>query len=486
MKTSKAIKILIAVLILALAGTVGGSALYLRRQYERTTYFEGTVINGADVSDKTPEEVEKTIAEAYKAPVITINEDGSEAVKGTLADFGYTLDEDALGADLEIALAQQKSSVLVLIQSLMTGNAFTVNVDYNFDESVFNSKVGAAALPAERVKSVDAELKFDEKNSEYYIQPEVYGNEFDDVAFRKYVREYTDGMVEGKEPASDLTIDFPTELYVQPEKTQNDIDMNNTMNIWNRYSKAKITYDYGEKKEVLDWSTIKDWVQMEDGTLSADALWEYVTNLAATYNTRYYNRTFQTSDGQEIKIDGDMNTYGYTVNEDAEYAQLLADIQNNAATEREPVYYATTTDGYSTPVYYKRNGRDDLAGTYVEVSLTKQHLWFYKNGELIVESDLVSGSVAKKTETHTGVYPIAYKESPSILSGQDGANGYETKVDFWMPFADGQGLHDATWRSSFGGQIYKTSGSHGCVNLPHEAAEKIYENIEPGMAVIVY
>lgn len=178
-----------------------------------------------------------------------------------------------------------------------------------------------------------------------------------------------------------------------------------------------------------------------------------------------------------MTIPGSENEYGYLVDEDGEYAQLMADIQANTAVEREPVY------AYSG---YKRNGTDDLAGTYVEVNLTAQHIWFYVDGELVVESDIVSGCVSKKTETQTGAFPLAYKESPSVLEGSNAENGWRTDVTYWMPFFDGQGLHDATWRSSFGGSIYQTNGSHGCVNLPYDTAQKIYDKIDAGVAIILY
>ena len=55
-----------------------------------------------------------------------------------------------------------------------------------------------------------------------------------------------------------------------------------------------------------------------------------------------------------------------------------------------------------------------------------------------------------------------------------------------MPFYDGQGLHDASWRTAFGGNIYQTNGSHGCVNLPPAVAATIYENIDTGTPVILY
>ena len=488
MKTARIVKVFIAFMIALLAIAIGGATFYLKQESKRTTYFARTTVNGYDASGKTTDELVAQIEADYSAPTVTINENSEASITGVLADYGYTVDDAALRESVEETFRQQKTDIFALVNSLMIGNDFKVDVPFVFDENVFNSKVSAANLKEPRKASVDAELKFNETESSYYIEPEVYGNEFSDAALQEYVNKQIDMITSSGKPGADMIIEFPTSLYVKPTVLSDDADMNNTMNLYNRYSKAKITYVFGSQTQVLDWSTIKDWIIIDgtDAYVSADPVHEYVTSLAANYNTRYYNRTFHTSLGTDINIEGDLNTYGYTVNEDGEYEQLVADIQANTATEREPVYFSTTFDGFSTPVYFQREGRDDLAGTYVEANLTMQHLWFYKYGELIVESDFVSGCVAKGNETNVGVYPIAYKESPSVLSGQDGNNGYETPVDYWMPFSDGQGLHDATWRKSFGGNIYVTNGSHGCINLPKDVAAAIYNNIEAGTAIIVY
>ncbi|NCC42874.1 MAG: murein L,D-transpeptidase, partial [Clostridia bacterium] len=201
---------------------------------------------------------------------------------------------------------------------------------------------------------------------------------------------------------------------------------------------------------------------------------DYIQTMANKYDTIYIKRTFTATDGTEITLDS--NDYGYRVDKDGEYTQLLADLESGAPVEREPVY---SIKGYA------RNGREDLTGTYVEVNLTKQHLWFYKNGNLVVETDFVSGLPTEERETTTGAFPVAYKASPYNLKG-GGASGWDVNVEYWMPFYDGQGLHDASWRSSFGGNIYQTDGSHGCINLPSDAAKKIYESMEAGIPVLLY
>ena len=94
----------------------------------------------------------------------------------------------------------------------------------------------------------------------------------------------------------------------------------------------------------------------------------------------------------------------------------------------------------------------------------------------------MSGNLSKGWGTPAGSYPLTYKQRDAVLKGEN----YRTPVDYWMPFNGGIGMHDAKWRSSFGGTIYKTGGSHGCINLPHSVAKKIYENISAGMPVLCY
>ena len=55
-----------------------------------------------------------------------------------------------------------------------------------------------------------------------------------------------------------------------------------------------------------------------------------------------------------------------------------------------------------------------------------------------------------------------------------------------MPFNGGIGLHDASWRSKFGGDIYVRGGSHGCINLPKNKAAELYNRIQKGCPVVVH
>ena len=487
MKTSRILLIIAAVLIVLLGGALAGGHMYLEKQRARDTYFANTTVNGYDMSNLTAQQAADILVSDYSSSTVRIEEKGVENVSGKLADFGYQVDQEKLLASLTDAMNRQKSSFMVLVGSLMNGNSFTVTIPFTFYEDTFRSVVSAAAFPQERTPSINAQMKYNEKENYYYIEPETYGNEFVDAQFQGIVREQIDAFVNGNTPGENLKIDFPDNIYILPEVTEGDVRLNSTVNLYNQLCKAKITYVFGSEKESIDWNTIQNWVTIENGesVISDEMAYEYVMSLAAKYNTRHYDRTFHTSLGYDTVIASSENDYGYTIDEDGEFSQLIADIRSNKEVEREPVYYQTSSE-YGNPLYYRRDGKDDLAGTYVEVNLTTQHLWFYKDYNLIVDTDVVTGSVAKKAETKTGTFPLAYKESPSVLVGSNAADGYRTEVQYWMPFYEGQGLHDASWRSSFGGNIYMTNGSHGCVNMPPYAAQMVYEQIDAGVAIIIY
>ena len=161
------------------------------------------------------------------------------------------------------------------------------------------------------------------------------------------------------------------------------------------------------------------------------------------------------------------------MNKEKEAEQIKADLDAGKPVSRELCYA-------QRPFV---EGKDDIGNTYVEIDYTKQHLWYYENGELVVESDVVTGNISRNNGSPDGVFKIVYKDSPAVLKGED----YESDVTYFMPFAYNVGLHDASWRNGqFGGDIYKTSGSHGCINLPFEVADKIYKSIKVGTPVIAF
>ena len=462
-----------AALVVALIVLV---CVYLGKEWNRTTYFKNTTIDGYDVSEMTPDEVVPILKNAFTAASVSLKEGDKEEAVWSLEDLGYTVDETALKAAANEAMQKQKSSIPVLIDSMMNGNAFEIEVPFLKNAGALASAVTVSALADERIANKNAEMTYDQESKTYSIIPEIQGTQLNDADIQHLVQLAVDDVIGGTTPEEDITVQVPQEMYLVPDVLSTDAELNMKVNTYNAYDKAVITYVFGEEKETIDWDTISNWIVFENGEgyLSEEKLREYVMTLGQKYNTIYYNRSFNTSVGTTIQFGETENNYGYLIDEEGEYQQLLADIQGNSETEREPVYAYTGID---------RSGTDDMR-TYVEVNISMQHLWFYKEHALVIEGDVVTGCVAKKTETQTGIYPIAYKESPATLIPSNETNG--TPVTYWMPFYDGQGLHDANWRQAFGGQIYQTSGSHGCVNMPRYLAETIFNQAPTGTPVVLY
>ena len=192
-------------------------------------------------------------------------------------------------------------------------------------------------------------------------------------------------------------------------------------------------------------------------------------NMADERDTYYAEKEFVTTAGTTKKL---RSAFGWMLDVDAEIAHLLEDLQSGENVEREPEY--------------KRRGADfsenNIGDSYVEIDLRHQHLYLYIEGELILETDVVSGCIANGNATPAGVYDLEYRTKDVILRGPT----WESHVNYWMPFNGSVGMHDATWRSEFGADIYMEHGSHGCVNLPYGMAQKIYGYVYSGMPIICY
>ena len=265
------------------------------------------------------------------------------------------------------------------------------------------------------------------------------------------------------------------EAYVSADVTQNDQALQSALEACNNYTRASITYTFGDRTETLDGNTIKDWLQFDE---KGQLVWDYVAQLAATYDTVGTEREFQTTSGRTVYVSS--SVYGWKIDQSAETAQLSKEIQSGTQTTREPVF-SQTANAY---------GVNDLGNTYIEVDLSEQHMYYYQNGADIFESDFVSGNMSyADRQTHAGIFTLYYKKSPDVLRGTmkaDGTYEYESKVEYWMPFDGGIGFHDASWRDEFGGDIYLTAGSHGCINMPPENAGILYDLIQYDVPIVCF
>lgn len=406
---------------------------------------------------------------------IHIMENDTEVYSLTYGEAGYSLDRDALKAELNQVISNQKPGLHLMEKP----ENHIISYPVNRSDDVFAAAFTSDKLSGERTDSTDAYIRYDEEQGAYVIVPEIYGSSIQNDAFQSLVSNILDQEFSDNDISEKLYITLDSSVYVQPSITSAQAELQNQMNSQNQllgqYRSANITYVFGSTKEVIDWSLISTWLTVNDAgvQLSEESVRDYIKQLASTYNTIYKDRNFTTTGGQTVKMEH--NEYGYRIDQEAEYQQLIQELAAGTVTEREPVYNKTG---------FQRNGTDDLCGTYIEVSISQQHLWLYKNGVLITETDVVTGKPTPEFETYKGAWTIAFKKSPYTLSSD--IYGYKVPVNYWMPFVYGQGLHDLSTRKAFGGQIYKTNGSHGCINLPLDQAKIIYETIDAGYPIFIY
>lgn len=274
--------------------------------------------------------------------------------------------------------------------------------------------------------------------------------------------------------------------YVQPGVKATDASIQQLYEAATNYASASITYNTRSGDVVLDGSTLITWLSIDengnyyrDDAVFKEKATDFVSDLAKKINSVGGTRTFVGANNRTITVSG--GNYGLRLQNSKEVTGLLEDIYANKVTTRTPV----TTGGDAGG----ENG--GLGNTFVEIDLTGQHMWYHKNGTIILESDIVSGTYNNpERRTPAGTYYLYNKERNRTLRGTkkpDGTYEYETPVSYWMPFNKGIGLHDSSsWRSRWGGDIYMNNGSHGCINLPTSVAGQLYENIEINCPVVCY
>ena len=464
-------------------GTYYGYRFYC--ESNNSGFLKGTLVDGEDVYGMSADEALQLIHDKYENSEIVITENENEDLRGNLSFYGYEIDQEKLMGDLQAVSSQQKSNANVL-RSIFDRYECAIDAQPLENTEVFKEKVRADALKTARYPSQDASLYYDSQADALAIRDEIQGNEITDQQLQDFVRDCIKQTLDSEEGLHG-SFEFPWELCEKPKIYRDDAVLIEKRDAVNEFSGAGLTYTFGEEKEEYDLLEICDlFMEIEDGKaeLSDEKIEAFVEELAAKYNTRYIERKFESTLRGEITIKASRNDYGYTLLEEDEAEQIREDIESRSHVTREPVYLEKNSWG--NPYYLRRNGVDDLDGTYIEVDLSAQHVWYYKDGELYTECNCVSGDVTNDHGTQTGCFPLAYKESPSVLTGGNGEDEYETEVNYWMPFYEGQGLHDATWRYSFGGSIYKGNGSHGCVNIPLSAARDIYEAVDTGTAIIIF
>lgn len=434
-----------------------------------------TAVNGVDCSGKTIDEVEAMLQKRVEEYVLTIEgKDGvSEQIQGTDIEVKY------IGYNqIREVFAEQNSYLWP--KSLFQGKDIDAEIVFQYNQEKLNAMIAALECmkPENQIAPVSATVVY--TNGEFVVQKESQGTQLDPAKVNE--------VINGTVLAMETTVNLETSAcYIQPAFTAQSPEVLAAKEQMNKYLTAKITYSLEGIEVVVDKNTIAPWVSVDANmqpVISTDLVTKFTYTLGAKYNTPNQASVIETPTGKQASIPNAI--LGRQVGSSAECNQLISEIQAGKTVNRAPIFSQN-----ATPV-----GQVMWGNKYVEVDIAAQHMWFVQveadgTKTVLFETDVVTGTPNAQRATPTGTFTILKKMQNKVLRGNIMPNGkreYETPVKYWVRITwSGVGFHDATWQPAFGGELYKQGyGSHGCINMPLEAAKTFYEMAYVGCPVVVH
>ena len=428
--------------------------------YYDSHFLPGTIINNVDVSDLNDKDSRNKISNSVQNYKLIIRFREGRRIISEL--------KPELRADMN-KMIEEQNRYEWLPREL--GGKEEFSVKYSIDKNKVRKMVMDMPEVKNGVAPENAKVMLDFDN-QYYVVAEKEGTLLDKDKLIKLIVE----AVENGVTAIDLEKEH---IYVEPKIRMNDPKIQRRLKKLKKFAKNKIVLKRSDGTEqVLDFDTTKDWINGKEGyrlnekKLNNYAL-RYMKKFAAEDDTYGYYRDFRTTNYGMKRFETE-NLHGHQLNQTAMAKAIVKMLREGGGTLK-PIYLSYIDDGLISP---------DL---YVEVDIDEQHVYVYKNDELIFDCNCVSGNKGSH-DTPTGIFDVEEKEAGRRLEGYNsyGERTYSVWVNYWISFYPHYGLHDASWRDEFGGDIYEYDGSHGCVNLSRSSAATIYDIVDYGTPVIIF
>lgn len=444
-----------------LGGAYSAGVGFYAEKFQANTKF-----GSLDISNMTLVEAEAKIADELNKKEVVITENGKELGRFTLEQAGVQVN-----ATKELEKAYNTQDPVQWATSFFNTTEYQ---DVLLNNVIFNDVALTETLDsfglnnANRTAAVDAKIEYSNGQG-YHVVPEKLGNQLD----LEKVKATIVSQVQQGQTNVDISGD-----YLAPKVTQNDETITKVMSEINKIADAKISLNVASEKVTIPKEKIMEWMYFDgnnDITFDQEKVIEYVKSLNEQYATYDKVRHFHSTLQGDVEVQP--GTLGWSIDSELESAQIMEDLKQGASVSRD---VNVVGSGYG-------QGTNDIGNSYVEVDVANQMMFIYKNGEQVLSTPIVTGHPG--TNTVVGAYSAWDKQQNATLTGfnpRRNAN-YEQPVDYWIPFdATGQGIHDANWQASFGGDAYLTSGSLGCINTPPGVMGQVYELVDLGMPVIVY
>ena len=465
--------LVLALLVLLAGAYIAGAVAFMQ------CFMPKTSLNGTDVSLKTISDVAKLNADSANEFSFAVTGDGVD-LNISAADIKAAYDGESFARS---AIAQQKPWLWPF--EILSEHKLEIENKLSYDAARLEDIVGSAvdATNKDATEPKDASVAYNKDSKRYEVVPEVLGSSVKKAEAIAQVRDALN--------AGETSTELGDDLLEKPKILSTDEKLTGAVSKANSYLDA--TQELVYKDEVVasvDEERLQEWVSMSDElevSFDKEACTKWARGeLSEKLDSYGSTRTYTRPDGPTIEVSG--GTYGWII----DGGQVAEDIAKNV----EAGTAGKVELSFKQEAERWNPGGQDWGDKFMDVDLSEQHVRYFVDGEYIWESDCVSGGLDNKGEMHstpTGVYAInSNKRSGNVkLTGKTDPVTLEPEyisyVDWWMPFIDDSvAFHDADWRSSFGGEIYLSNGSHGCVNLPVDKAAELYGILEVGTPVVVH
>ena len=441
----------------------------------RHKFLPNTHVNGFDVGSMSVADVEDILKKSVEKYRLELAFRGGLNETVTSSDIGLTY----VSSNEVEKLVENQNRMGWIASTFGKKHYYTVKTSFHYDSSVLRNHL--KSLPEfsdEFITNPKNSTVVKDADNYYRVSTEFQGNKpNEDVIFAA-----VDEAVNASVPRLSLTA-IP-DAYLRPTMTSSDETLTERADWLNRYLDTNITIRMRDgSTEVIDRARLASWAEKDDEGLyylSDDnvymKIYKIVEDAAAKYDDTHDKLDFKSTNLGTVRLKCS-TPYGYKINVDSQTEKIFTKV------------YAHEQGEYEIENSVRETAEDKIGDTYIEVDITNQHVYYYIDGKLFVDTPCVTGLESDyDRRTPSGVYAIFNMQEDQILGSLTSIydeQRYESHVNYWMPFFESYGMHDAEWRENFGGEIYLQYGSHGCVNLPYDYAKKIYQNLEIWTPVIV-
>lgn len=434
--------------------------------YYQDKFLYGTYINGVYVKGLSVAQANETLIQKEEDYFLTLHEENGKTEQIAGSAIGFSTDYTNALTEL-----MNRQKVLEWGYYLCCPMNFPLVPEYHYEEEKL--KAVLPELACFQLEAVNQKARLEiQRNSLGYALIDETTDIIDDKAAGAAIAE---AIIQGQR---DVSLEDCYVPYLPTKKMQE------VYALWEQIDKVQqteIVLKDGDLERTLNVGTVRDWMLADENgmpvldasgqiALDTEKAAEYAASLAGVFDTYGKERVWNKYNGGTVALK--YSGSGYIVDQDAEAEQLLDDVLSGKQEIRKPIY---AKEG-------KGRGNAEIGETYIEVDMSVQKLYYFVEGSLKLSTDIVTGNTSRGNGTPQKICAIYAKQKNRILRGAN----YASFVNYWMPVSGNIGIHDATWRDEFGGEIYKTAGSHGCINLPKEKAAALYGMAEIGTPVVIY